>query len=63
MRVQDPYHEGELLVQERLNEREIGKHNGRAISDSIMQGALKYIDPDFPDDHEAMRHEMRQRGM
>lgn len=44
MRHESPYHEGELLVQERLGELSEGARNGRAISDSILKGALKYID-------------------
>ena len=44
MRLDNPYHEGELLVQERLGEVDEGRRNGRAISDSILTGALKYIE-------------------
>ncbi len=44
MRLENPYHEGELFVQERLGEIDEGGRNGRAISDSILKGALKYIE-------------------
>ncbi len=44
MRLENPYHEGELSVQERLGEVDEGRRNGRAISDSILKGALKYIE-------------------
>ncbi len=44
MRLENPYHEGELAVQQRLGEVEEGRRNGRAISDSILKGALKYIE-------------------
>ena len=44
MRLENPYHEGELLVQERLGERTEGRRNGRAIADSILKGALKYVE-------------------
>ncbi len=44
MRIENPYHEGEQLVQERLGEVEEGRRNGRAIADSILKGALKYIE-------------------
>ena len=44
MRIESPYHEGELAVQERLGELEEGRRNGRVISDTILKGALKYIE-------------------
>ncbi len=44
MRLENPYHEGELAVQQRLGEVEEGRRNGRAVSDSILKGALKYIE-------------------
>ena len=43
MQIETPYHEGEVLVQNRAGESEIGRRNGRAISDSIVKGALKFI--------------------
>ncbi len=44
MRIENPYHEGELLVQERAGEVEEGRRNGRVISDSILKGALRYVE-------------------
>ena len=44
MRFENAYHEGELYVQQRLGEVEEGRRNGRAVSDSILKGALKYIE-------------------
>ena len=43
MRFQQPYHEGELQVQERLGEINEGARNGRAIGDRILAGAVKFI--------------------
>lgn len=43
MRSDDPYHEGEKLIQQRVGEEEIARRNGRAINTSIMRGALKFI--------------------
>lgn len=43
MRIDDPFHEGELQVQERAGELEEGRRNGRVLADSIMQGALKFV--------------------
>lgn len=43
MRLEDPFHEGELLVQERARELDGGQRNGRAIADSIVKGALKFF--------------------
>ena len=43
MRIEIPYHEGELLVQQRVGVLEQGQRNGRAISNSILRGALKFI--------------------
>lgn len=39
----DPYHEGEKLVQEKAGEQLAAERNGRAINTSIMPGALKFI--------------------
>ncbi len=41
-RIEQPYHEGELLVQERAGELAQGERNGRVISRTIIQGV-----PDF----------------
>lgn len=38
-----PYHEGELLVQERAGETEIGRRNGVVISGTIIKGALRFV--------------------
>ena len=43
MRTEIPYHEGELLVQQRVGVIGEGRRNGRAISDSILGGALEFI--------------------
>ena len=44
MRTENPYHDGELFVQQRVGEVEEGRRNGRIISDSILRGALKYVE-------------------
>ncbi len=44
MRIEAPYHEGELRVQERLGEAAKAARNGRAIADAIVPGALKFIE-------------------
>ncbi len=43
MRIEDPFHEGELAVQQRAGEAEEGRRNGRVLADSIMKGALKFV--------------------
>ena len=43
MRIDNPFHEGELQVQERAGELEEGTRNGRGVADSIMKGALKFV--------------------
>ena len=43
MRIEDPFHEGELRVQELAGELEEGVRNGRVLADSIMKGALKFV--------------------
>ncbi len=43
MRFEDPYHEGEKIVQQRVGEVEAGKRNARAIQDTILKGALQFI--------------------
>ena len=44
MGIENPYHDGELSVQKRVGEAERARHTGRAISDSIVKGALTFID-------------------
>ncbi len=44
MRLQNPFHEGELLVQQRAGETAKGEQNGRIIADSIIEGAFKFIE-------------------
>ncbi len=44
MQLQHPYHEGELFIQKRLGEVEEGRRNGRIISDSILKGALPFLE-------------------
>ena len=43
MRIENPYHEGEIQVQQRAGELEEGRRNGRVLADSIMKGALKFV--------------------
>ncbi len=43
MRIENPFHEGELQVQKRAGESEEGLRNGRVLADSIMKGGLKFI--------------------
>lgn len=44
MQTENPYHEGELLVQQRVAEIEAARQNGRVISNVIPKGALKFIE-------------------
>ena len=44
MRVESPFHEGELQVQTRVGALEQGRRNGRAISDTIVKGAVSFIE-------------------
>jgi uncharacterized protein len=44
MRLENPYHEGELLVQRRVGEAEMAQRNGQVIADTIVGGALKFIE-------------------
>ena len=44
MQSESPFHEGELLVQQRLSEAKEAQQNGRIIDDKIPQGALKFIE-------------------
>jgi ferredoxin-NADP reductase/predicted pyridoxine 5'-phosphate oxidase superfamily flavin-nucleotide-binding protein len=43
MRIDDPFHDGELLVQRRANETAIAQRNGGMIADTIVKGALPFI--------------------
>ncbi len=42
-RIEQPYHEGELLVQKRAGELAQGERNGRIISRTIIQGAVPFL--------------------
>ena len=44
MRLENPFHEGELLVQQRAGETAKGEQNGKIIADSIIEGAFKFIE-------------------
>lgn len=39
-----PYHTGELLAQERANEKTMGERNGRAVTNKIIPGAVNFIE-------------------
>ena len=43
MRIDDPFHDGELFVQRRANEVEVAQRNGGMIADAIPKGALRLI--------------------
>lgn len=43
MRIDEPFHEGELFVQRRANEVEIAQRNGSMIANAIPKGALRFI--------------------
>ena len=43
MKIETPYHEGELFVQERVGVLSEGAQNSRVIQDSIIKGALRFI--------------------
>jgi len=43
MKIENPYHEGELQVQERVGVLQEGAQNARVIQDSIIKGALRFI--------------------
>lgn len=43
MKIQSPYHAGELQVQERVGVLSEGAQNAQVIQDSIVKGALRYI--------------------
>jgi hypothetical protein len=44
MKIQEPFHEGELEVQERLGLHTEAKQNSGAITDSIVKGAFRFIE-------------------
>jgi len=44
MRIEQPFHAGELSVQQRTGELEHARRNGQIISDSIPEGALGFIE-------------------
>jgi len=43
VQIQNPFHEGELLAQRRVGVVDEAVRNGRAISDSIVRGALSFV--------------------
>ena len=43
MKIENPYHEGELAVQARVGVLDQGAVNSRVIQDSIIKGALRFI--------------------
>ncbi len=43
MKIETPYHDGELQVQERVGVLHEGAQNARVIQDSIIKGALRFI--------------------
>ena len=43
MRIENPYHPGELVVQRRANEAELAQRNGGVLADVIPMGALRFI--------------------
>ena len=43
MKIENPYHPGELQVQERVGVLNEGAQNARVIQDSIIKGALRFI--------------------
>ena len=44
MLIENPYHEGELFVQRLVGETIQAQQNGRVISDTILKGALRFIE-------------------
>jgi predicted pyridoxine 5'-phosphate oxidase superfamily flavin-nucleotide-binding protein len=44
MRIEQPFHEGELEAQRRAGETASAERNGRAVGDEIMPGALKFLE-------------------
>lgn len=43
MHPENPFHEGELLVQQRVGEAIEAQQNGKVITDTILKGAFKFI--------------------
>lgn len=43
MKIETPYHTGEIQVQERVGVLQEGEQNARVIQDSIIKGALRFI--------------------
>ena len=43
MRIQSPFHSGEILVQELAGDREVAERNGAMIADTIVPGALPFL--------------------
>lgn len=43
MKIENPYHEGELAVQDRVGVLDEGAMNSRVIQDSIIKGALRFL--------------------
>ncbi len=43
MKIENPYHEGELQVQSRVGVLKEGEVNSRVIQDSILKGALRFL--------------------
>lgn len=41
---ESPYHQGEIYVQQKLDERAPAERNGRIISHSLLAGAVKFIE-------------------
>jgi len=43
MRIDNPFHEGEVQAQKRAGEFEEAQRNGRMLADSIMRGAMPFV--------------------
>jgi hypothetical protein len=44
MPINNPYHEGELAVQQRVDAAAMARMNGAAVDDTILGGALRFIE-------------------
>jgi uncharacterized protein len=44
MQLKSPFHEGELLVQQRVGETIAAQRNGQIIADTILKGAIEFIE-------------------
>lgn len=44
MRLENPFHEGEIFVQQWFGEVEMAQQNGQIIADTLPKGALKLIE-------------------